>query len=456
MRCFCWIFLLLLSFAILPSVLWAQEADGTRQSTPAIKEETTSADQAPPPAAKKVPVQQGAPDEQIAARLQKILEATTWFQGPSVRVAHGVVFLEGDTTQAKYRDWATTLAETTDDVVAVVNRMGVIQRSWWDLSPAWEQIRNLGRQTIQALPLMAVALGVLVLTFFASGWASLIAARMIEHRFSNPILQQVGSRIAAIPVFVIGVYIALGICGLTQVAATIVGGTGLLGLIVGIAFRDITENFLASILISMQRPFELGDQIEVNNIKGIVQSVTTRGTMLLTLDGNHVQIPNSLIYKSVISNLTANPRVRLTFTLPLGKEFPIEPAQTAIVDVIRTHSAVCPEPEPLVLVDEVTAAGSTLRVLCWIDGRQFSPDRVRSALMRLSVNALNSPKTPTGKGHSMQSASKNRLPEETSSEGGLQSECQELEEHSKSTDMPQNGTNLLAAETAPSHNGQST
>ena len=76
-----------------------------------------------------------------------------------------------------------------------------------------------------------------------------------------------------------GIYLILNITGLNNLAATVIGGTGLLGLIIGFAFRDIAEIFLASILISLQRPFRLGDTIEVLNFIGVVQAVTTRAKL---------------------------------------------------------------------------------------------------------------------------------------------------------------------------------
>jgi small-conductance mechanosensitive channel len=55
----------------------------------------------------------------------------------------------------------------------------------------------------------------------------------------------------------------LRVSGLTRLALTVIGGTGIAGLVLGIAFRDIMENFLASILISMQQPFRASDLIGV-------------------------------------------------------------------------------------------------------------------------------------------------------------------------------------------------
>jgi small-conductance mechanosensitive channel len=85
-----------------------------------------------------------------------------------------------------------------------------------------------------------------------------------------------------------------------------IGGTGLIGLVVGIAFRDITENFLASVFLSMQRPFETGDLLEVSGVTGYVQQLNMRTTILMTLDGNLVQIPNANVYKSNLRNFTAS------------------------------------------------------------------------------------------------------------------------------------------------------
>ena len=109
-------------------------------------------------------------------------------------------------------------------------------------------------------------------------------------------------------VFLAGTYIVLRVSGLTQLALTIVGGTGLVGLAVGIAFRDITENFLASIFLSIQRPFETADLVEIVGITGYVQQMNIRTTVLLTLDGNLVQVPNAAVYKSTIQNFTATPK----------------------------------------------------------------------------------------------------------------------------------------------------
>lgn len=66
-----------------------------------------------------------ADDSAIEARLQRILDASEWFQQPRVEVSEGIVFLDGVTELEERREWAGRLARTTQDVVAVINRMEV-------------------------------------------------------------------------------------------------------------------------------------------------------------------------------------------------------------------------------------------------------------------------------------------------------------------------------------------
>src|SRR5690606_37970753 len=135
----------------------------------------------------------------------------------------------------------------------------------------------------------------------------------------------------------LGLYLVLKVSGLTRLAVTVLGGTGLMGLVLGFAFRDIAENFLASILISMQNPFASGDLIEVAGHTGFVQSVNTRSTLLITLEGNHVQIPNATIYKETITNFTAIPNARFDFLVGIGYDDSLTLAQSVALQVLLDH-----------------------------------------------------------------------------------------------------------------------
>lgn len=370
----------LLFFLSAPVALAQGETQGGEPVPEATAEELSAPEQ--------VDVEPVAADQEIEQRLDEILRATGWFTGTTVAVRDGVVFLDGRTTSAEYRQWAGSLAQSTQDVAAVVNRIRVVEPLEWDLSPALAEMRNLWLRMLRLLPLIGLGLLILVIAWFVSMLARRVAFRALRTRLRSVLLRSVASWLVGIPLFLLGIYIVLQIFGLTRLAVTVLGGTGLAGLIVGIAFRDIMENFLASILISVRTPFLAGDRIEVAGYTGIVQRVTTRGTVLMLLNGNHVQIPNATIYRSNIVNYTANPQTRLEFTVGIGYEDSVSDAQEIILDVLTEHPVVLDQPESLVLVEELGAATVTLNILFWINSNQHDPFKVRSSVLRMVKQVL--------------------------------------------------------------------
>ncbi len=335
----------------------------------------------------EVAVQPLAHDEEIRQRLQSVMEATGWFNAPEVKVVDGVVFLGGRADSDEIKKWAGDLARNTQDVVAVANRIEVSQPSAWDFRGARSGLSGLSHDFIRSLPFLVVALFILALSVGA-GWLTARSARkLLRGRVRAKLLRGVLAGALGVMVFLAGTYVVLRVSGLSQLALTIVGGTGLVGLAVGIAFRDITENFLASIFLSIQRPFETGDLVEIVGVTGYVQQLNIRTTVLLTTDGNVVQVPNAAVYKSTLRNFTATPNRRENFVVGIGYDDPIDEAQKVALKVLEDHPAVLKEPEPWVLVDDLGRATVNLRIYFWINGHEHSWLKVRSSVIRLVKRA---------------------------------------------------------------------
>lgn len=329
-------------------------------------------------------------DEEIAARLRQILETTGRVEDLGVRVENGVVFLSGRTSRDEYRQWARDLALRTEDVVAVVNNLEVVRAAEpiWDFAPAMEELRRLWRTGIQRLPLIVFALVILLVTLIAARAVQRVSQPVLRRRIENPMLRGVVGNVLVFVVIVIGLYIVLRVAGLSRLAVTMIGGTGLIGLVIGFAFRDIAENFLASLLISVQKPFRIGDTIEVAGYTGLVQKVTTRGTVLMAYDGNYIQIANATVYKSTIRNFTINPKTRLDFVVGIGYDANVTEAQALLLGVVQRHPAVYDDPEPRVFVENLGASSIELHVYFWINIVEFSQFKVRSSVIRQSVAEL--------------------------------------------------------------------
>lgn len=416
-------------------------------------------------------------DEDIRARLQRVLVATGWFTSPNVRVDEGVVFLGGFAGSADLKKWAGDLARNTQGVVAVVNRMEVERTPIWDFTPASAGLRNLWRDFLGSLPLIAFGALILALSVILGIASTRGARRFLQERLRARLLRNVIARTAGVLVFLAGVYIILRVMSLTQLALTVVGGTGLVGLAVGIAFRDITENFLASIFLSIQHPFETGDLIEVAGVTGYVQQLNMRTTVVMTLDGNLVQVPNSTVYKASLRNFTTNSNRREDFIVGIDYGVAISDAQATAQRVLAGHDAVLADPEPWVLVDSLGPSTVNLRVYFWLDGRKHSWLKVRSSVIRLikrefqqqgiampdgnrevvfpngvpvtMVAAL--PGTPQSQAQPAAAATVAPAPDEvaavsTKAEGGLVSDAGEIEAQARRAQPLKNQDNLLESQ----------
>ncbi len=288
----------------------------------------------------KVDVQPVAKDDAISERIEDILKATGWFGEPKVTVQEGVVFLKGTTENDESKQWAGNLAKNTEGVVAAVNQIEVAPTTVWDFDPTYRELNDLVRGLVRMLPLLVVAAVVIAVSWIFARLTVYVLRRRLRARSSSPLLREVTAKAGGMFVMLAGLYIVLRVAGLTQLAFTIMGGTGLIGLVLGIAFRDITENFLASLFLSLQQPFREGDLVDVAGVTGYVQQLTSRTTVLMTLDGNQLQIPNSTVFKSTIRNFTSNPNRRDDFIVGIGYEDSIPFAQDIALKVLAEHPAV--------------------------------------------------------------------------------------------------------------------
>lgn len=415
-------------------------------------------------APEKVNVKPDALDDEISSRLKNILESTGWFIDPKVHVREGVVFLSGQAQKDEYKEWAEKLAGNTQDTVAVVNQIDVLKPSIWDFQPVIKGLREQWRGFLKIIPAILFGLVILLAAWLFAKTTYRLSRFILSKKIENPLLVKIITWSIGTGIFLMGLYSVFHLMGLTTIALTVLGGTGLLGIILGIAFKDITENLLASIFLSINNPFNKGDLIEIEGITGYVQSLTIRTTILISLDGNYIQIPNATVYKSNIRNFTSNPNRREDFIVGIGYDCVISEAQDIALKVLQNHPAVLKDPEPWVLVDSFGKSTINLKIYFWLDGKKHSWLKVRSSVIRLIKKAFQSNRIdmpdearelifPQGitvwmGSEKPEGAMQLEKPEEadkiaTKSEGELNSEAENIKEQGSKSKVPEPGRNLL-------------
>jgi small-conductance mechanosensitive channel len=189
--------------------------------------------------------------------------------------------------------------------------------------------------------------------------------------------------------FVIGgLIVALDIMNATALLSTILGAAGLIGLAIGFAVRDTVENFIASVMLSIRQPFRPNDVVEINGDQGKVIRLTSRATILLSFDGNHIRIPNATVFKSRIINFSQNRERRFMFTLGVDSSADLGTTRELAVTTGHNLPFVLSEPAANAWIGDITDAGIEIIVVGWIDQRATSMTLARGEALRLTKRAI--------------------------------------------------------------------
>ncbi len=132
---------------------------------------------------------------------------------------------------------------------------------------------------------------------------------------------------------VIALISALGEIGINT--GSLLASLGVAGLTLGFAAKDTLSNVISGVFIFWDRPFVLGDLIEIDNKYGRVDSITLRSTRVITPDGKMLAIPNSIIVNTTVASYTNFPHLRLDIDVTLGVEEDLERARQLVLDMIE-------------------------------------------------------------------------------------------------------------------------
>ncbi|MGR3200274.1 MAG: mechanosensitive ion channel domain-containing protein, partial [Paracoccus sp. (in: a-proteobacteria)] len=255
-----------------------------------------------------------ASDLAILSRISSILAQLPDFDGLRVQVDAGVVTLTGEVTEQETIDRLLGLINRVDGVVAVEDNVRLSTDLGTRLDSVRERFRARLTQVIAGLPFMVLGLAVGALIVLLGGWISR-RQRVLSGIAPNPFIAGFLAQAIRLCAWIVALVVALDLMGARALLGTLLGAAGIFGLSLSFAARDTIEGFVATMLLSLRQPFSPNDLIEVAGMRGRVIRLTSRGTTLLTLDGNHIRIPNQIIYKAVLTNFTRNPERRFMVDL---------------------------------------------------------------------------------------------------------------------------------------------
>jgi len=320
-------------------------------------------------------------DEPLTSKLRKAFRQVDGLEEVRLEVRGGVAVLRGTVPSLEAKYQAEELATKLEGVLAVDNGLTVENRVSERITPALSSLYDKLSSILSFLPLLLVA-GVLFTLFIGMGsvftrW-DWFFSRFSDNVFVQDLLKQVTWFIFAI----VGSLVALEVLEATALVGALLGTAGVFGIAIGFAFRDMAENSLASVLLSLRQPFSPNDHVVIDGNEGKVVRLTSRATILLTLDGNHLRLPNSSVFKAVILNYTRNPERRFTFQVGIGVDEELAPAQALAVKTLLESPGIIEEPRPQCLVQNLGDSNVVLELLAWVDQEKSEYLKVRSEAVR--------------------------------------------------------------------------
>jgi small-conductance mechanosensitive channel len=225
---------------------------------------------------------------------------------------------------------------------------------------------------------------------------SLLASRLVRNLVADRLLGRTRlaagtryaiGRVLGYVVLFLGILVALQPLGVN--AATLAVFSGALGIGLGFGLQDVVKNFVAGLVILVERPIQIGDSIEIGEVVGDVTEIRARATVVRTNDDISLIVPNSkFISETVVNRSFRQPRVRYRIPVTVAAGSDVAGVEAALLEAARKSENVLSDPLPRVWFDEFGERGLRFELLCWTSSLLHSAGAFRSEINRLVYDTL--------------------------------------------------------------------
>ncbi|MDC0434217.1 mechanosensitive ion channel family protein [bacterium] len=252
------------------------------------------------------------------------------------------------------------------------------------------------RSFIEHTPFMIGAIIVLILTWSLAALFNSFGTRVLANWHKRDSVKELIKRLATIVIWVFGLLLTSIILfpGLTPSKA--LGGLGLVSIAVGLAFKDIFENFFAGILILWRFPFEKGDFIECEGLVGKVERVLLRMSYIRETNGKLTVVPNSFLFKNPVTILTNLPSRRVMITTGVAYDVDVEEAINVISEAVKQCKTLTADKPVQVFPSAFGSSSIDIEVAWWTKStpfaiRQSTGEVVTAIKVALDTNGIEIP-----------------------------------------------------------------
>lgn len=165
------------------------------------------------------------------------------------------------------------------------------------------------------------------------------------------------------------IFLVLNSLGINM--APLLGAAGILGIALGFASQTSVSNIISGIFLIAEKPFEIGDIIKVNGNTGVVKSVDLLSVKIHGFDNRYIRIPNEVIIKTEVTNITRFPIRRLDLELRVAYKEDIRRVKELLMDTVQAIPECLDHPEPIFLMQNFSDRGVEFLFGVWIDKSDY-------------------------------------------------------------------------------------
>ena len=214
--------------------------------------------------------------------------------------------------------------------------------------------------------LSKLIIGAVVLAAFYLAWLLInpFLKMIFKRSGTNEMTSTFLSTLAKYSLLIVGSVTALDSMGIK--IGAVLASLGIAGLSIGFAARDSLSNIISGILIFIDRPFVIGDIVEIEGFYGRVEKITLRSTRIITSDGKMLAVPNTEIINKTVASYTNFPHLRLDIQVTIGVNEDIEKARRVLIDLLENKPEFLAEPGPRVVVTSLNDYNVALELQVWL------------------------------------------------------------------------------------------
>ena len=229
-----------------------------------------------------------------------------------------------------------------------------------------EKLEGWMEGAITLLPNIVVAFVIAIVFGLIAKMVGNVAGKLMRRTFESRQIAGLLTSIIKALVLVAGIFIALDFVGLKGTVTSLLAGAGIVGLAIGFAFQDMTENFIAGIAMGIRKPFEIGDVIEAEGVFGNVKEINLRNTLVETFYGQLEVIPNKILFRNILTNYSSLGYRRIEVPFGISYADDIEAAAKVITDAMNDKDYVIKKDETAVYAESFGDSSINLLLWFWI------------------------------------------------------------------------------------------